>query len=108
MAHFRVRYAAARVRRGAGEAALVLGAGLAEVQSGRDAPGFRVDAGKGDVEAAGGEVAAGVKARWWAHERAYVTMEVGGGAAWIPGAPEVIGADGPVVGFVGLTVGAGF
>ncbi|MFN7142809.1 MAG: hypothetical protein ACK4YP_03470, partial [Myxococcota bacterium] len=67
MAHFRVRYATARVRRGAGEAALVLGAGLAEVQRGEDAPGFRVDAAEGAVEAAGGEIAAGVKERWWAH-----------------------------------------
>ncbi len=109
MAHFRLRYAAARLRRGAGEAALVVGAGFAEVQRGIDAPGFRFgDASAGQVEAAGAEAAVGVKARWWAHERAYLSMEVGGGVAWIPGAPEVVGTSGPAVVFTGLTVGAGF
>jgi len=109
MSHYRVRYAAARVRRGAGEASLVVGAGLAEVQSGADAPGFRTGpAVEGQVEAAGAEASAGVKARWWPHPRTYVAFEVGGGVAWIPGAPEVIGAASPAVGFAGVTVGAGF
>jgi hypothetical protein len=108
--HLRLRYAAARVRQGATEAALMLGAGMTEVASGIDAPGFRFGPATtpDQVEAAGPELSAGVKARWWPHSRAYVTFEIGGGAAWIPAAPTVVGTPGPVVGFGGVTVGAGF
>ncbi len=108
--HLRMRYAPVRVRRGAGEAALVVGAGMTEVTNGADEPGFRFGAATSadQVEAAGAELSTGVKARWWPHPRAYVTFEIGGGAAWIPAAPTVVGTSGPIVGFGAVTVGAGF
>lgn len=110
MMHLRLRYAPLVVRRGGAEAALVVGAGMAEVQRTADAPGFRF--GPADspdqIEAAGGELSVGVKGRWWPHERAFVALEVGGGAAYIPGAPTAIGAAGPIVAFAGATIGAGF
>jgi hypothetical protein len=109
-AHFRVRYAPVRVRRGPGEASLVFGAGFAEVQSGADDPGFRF--GRATTpdqrEAAGGELSAAVKGRLWPTPRAYVTAEIGGGAAFVPAAPVVLDLPEPLVGFFAVTLGAGF
>lgn len=108
--HIRLRYAVARIRQGAAETSLVVGAGITEVTNGADAPGLRFGTATSadQVEAAGTEVSAAAKVRWWPHARAYVTFEIGGGAAWIPAAPTVVGSSGPLVGFGGVTVGAGF
>lgn len=108
--HIRMRYAPLRVRRGMGEASLVFGAGITEVTSGMDAPGLRFGPATSadQVEAAGTELSTAVKARRWLGTRGYVTFEIGGGAAWIPAAPTVVGTQGPIVGFGAVTVGAGF
>lgn len=109
-AHFRLRGVVATRSWGTVEGEVVALAGLAELQSGADSPGFQLGTPTvGDpVEAAGPEAALAVQARAWVHERAYVTADLTAGAAHIPGAPAVAGTAGPVVAFGALTVGAGF
>jgi hypothetical protein len=110
MAHFRGRWTALRGARGATDAALLVGAGFAEIQSTADKPGFRFGEAvePNQVEAAGPEASVSAKARFWMHERTYIVADVNAGAAYIPGAPTVIGEGGPVVPFGQVTVGLGF
>lgn len=89
----------------------VVGAGIAEVQRTTDAPGFRFGAQEaGAVEAAGPEVSTSVKGRLFLDKggRTYATGDLNLGAAIIPGAPEVMGTETPLVPFTTLTIGLGF
>ena len=92
------------------EGGLLLGAGFAEVQRGSDEPGFRFgEAQTADqVEAAGPEVSASLKGRFWVDEKAYIVADLNAGAAYVPAAPTVMGSGGPVLAFGALTVGLGF
>ena len=109
MAHFRVRGAPILVSDGRWAGQLMLGVGFAEVQRSADQPGFRFgDAQTGQVEAAGPEASLGVKGRFWVTEQSHIAMDVIAGTAYIPGAPEVMGWQSPVVPFVSLTTGMGF
>lgn len=89
---------------------LQAGGGLAEVQHGQDAPGFVFGPARSpnQAEGAGPEGSIAVKLRGWAHPHAYVSAELNAGAAWIPSAPTVIGATGPIVPFATGTIGLGF
>jgi len=90
-------------------AALMGGVGFAEVQQPGDAPGFRFgEADSGQVEAAGPEVSAGFKGRYWLHPSAHIVLDATVGAAHIPGAVEVMETRGPVVTFGSITMGLGF
>lgn len=110
MAHFRGRFTALEHETGRLQGGLLLGAGVAEVQSGADAPGFRFGEAQSDdqVEAAGAELSASLKGRIWVDERAYIVADLNAGAAFIPAAPTVMGAEGPVLAFGALTLGLGF
>jgi len=109
MAHFRLRVSALERQLGRVEGAVVGAVGFAEVQHGQDAPGFRFgEAETGQVEAAGPEVAVGVKGRYWMHPSAHLVVDATVGAAHIPGAVEVIGVQRPTVAFGAVTVGLGF
>ena len=93
---------------------ILLGAGFAEVQRAADQPGFRFgQADAGAVEAAGPEGSVSVKVRRDVGARLVGSLDANVGAAWIPGAPEVVGAltqdpVGPVIPFVSVTAGVGF
>jgi hypothetical protein len=107
VAHFRARGHVARLRRGRLELEGIVGAGLAEAERGPDRPGF-VLSGDDPVETAGPEgVAAGVL-RLWLSRRTYAILDVTAGAAWMPGAPEVLGTGSEWVPVGAVTVGAGF
>lgn len=109
MAHFRLRVSAVERQKGRVEGALVGGVGFAEVQQHKDAPGFQFgEADAGQVEAAGPEVSAGFKGRYWLHPSAHIVLDATVGAAHIPGAVEVMDAPGPTVTFGAVTVGLGF
>lgn len=109
MAHFRMRYAPVRVRRGRIEAAGLAGAGFAEVQRPGDTAGFQFgQAAPGAVDAAGAELSVGGKAHYWFDSRAYFSLDLTVGGAWIPGATEVLGQPDPLVPFGALTMGVGF
>lgn len=109
MAHFRARWAVVDHEGGRLEPALLVGAGLAEIQRGEDAPGFVFGpGGDGAVEAAGAELSTSGKLRFWLTPQTNLSLDANVGAAWIPGAREVWGTDGPLVPFGMLTVGAGF
>ena len=109
MAHFRLRGAPIVVNDGRWGGQLMVGVGFAEVQRAADRPGFRFgDAEMGQVEAAGPEASLGVKGRFWVTDHSHIAMDVNAGAAYISGAPEVMGWQSPVVPFVSLTTGMGF
>lgn len=109
MAHFRARYAPVRARRGRAQLDGLVGAGFAEVQRPGDTPGFRFgEVEEGAVSAAGAELSAGAKGRYWFDPHAFFLVDLTGGAAWVPGAPAVLGQDSPLVPFAALTVGMGF
>lgn len=110
MAHFRGRFTALEADHGRAEGGLLLGAGFAEVQVAQDQPGFRFGAAQSEdqVEAAGPEVSASLKGRLWVDERAYLVADLNAGAAYVPAAPTVMGAGGPVLAFGALTLGLGF
>jgi hypothetical protein len=113
-AHFRARYTALQRQVGRWDLDVLAGVGWAEVQVGQDAAGFRFgEAQAGQVEAAGAEASASLKARAWLHERVYGTVDLNVGTAVIPGAPEVLSTPqgpgaGPVVPFGSITAGVGF
>ena len=113
-AHFRARLTAVQRQVGRWDLDVIAGVGWAEVQRGRDAPGFRFGAAEaGAVEAAGAEASASVKGRAWVHERVYGTVDVNVCTAVIPGAPEVLSGarapgPGPIVPFGSITAGIGF
>tara|TARA_B100000530_G_scaffold98734_1_gene61212 strand:- start:527 stop:1102 length:576 start_codon:yes stop_codon:yes gene_type:complete len=88
--------------------ALSFAAGFAEVQRSADAPGFRFgEAGEGQVEAAGPEVAIGLSSRRKTGGPGHWVMDLTAGVAHIEGAPAVMDVSGPMVPFVALTMGAG-
>ncbi len=88
--------------------ALSLAAGFAEVQRSADAPGFRFgEAGEGQVEAAGPEVAIGFSSRRKTGGGGHWVVDLTAGLAHIEGAPAVMDVSGPNVPFVGLTMGVG-
>jgi len=110
MSHYRAELDLPLLSRGRAEAWLQPGLGFAEVQRGEDAGGFRfgdrVDAGQ--VEAAGAEATLSGRGRLWFHERAFAVVEANLGLAYIPGAPEAVGAPSPTVPSAALSIGAGF
>lgn len=109
MAHFRARYAAWMARRGRLEGAALAGAGFAEVQRPGDAAGFDFgEVQEGAVEAAGAELSLGARGRYWFDPKAFLTVDVTAGGAWVPGAVEVLDQESPLVPFGALTVGVGF
>jgi hypothetical protein len=109
MAHFRARGLFAQRDEGRWQALFFAGAGLAEVQNTADRPGFVIrDPGAPAVEAAGPEVSLSAQGRAWVQERVYSVAEFNVGAAYIPGAPAVLGRGGRAVPFAQLTVGMGF
>lgn len=109
LAHFRARAAVWREQRERWSGALVIGAGLAEVQRTADRPGFVLDdPGPGAVEAAGPEVSASASGRYWFDERAFAVVDANVGVAYVPGAPSVIGYGGNAVPFLLITAGVGF
>ena len=108
-AHFRLKATVLEQRRRQTTWALNMGAGIAEVQRDADAPGFRFgSADDGQNEAAGPEVAIGVSSRGRTGGSGHWLVDLTAGVAHIDGAPVVMGVSGPVVPFVGLTMGAGF
>jgi hypothetical protein len=110
-AHFRGRVKVAGVAAGRSSLDLVLGAGVAEIQSTVDAPGLRFGpADDGAVEAAGPETSLTLRGRRWVDPaaRTYATAGLDVGAAAIAGAPKVLGTPGQLVPFAQLTVGLGF
>ncbi len=111
MAHFRGRFAPVTFTRGRLDGEFALGAGLAEIQAGRDEPGFRLGrAEDGAVEAAGPEVSASLAGRVWLDTtgRTYLTADFTAGAAYIQGAPNVLGQGEATVPFAGFSAGLGF
>ena len=107
LAHFRARVRVLDTEKGAMEAGLVVGAGLAELQVGQDAPGFVV----GDdspTEGAGPEVSVGVKGRVWLHPQVYLVGDITAGSAWMVAAPRLLDQESGFVPFGAITVGAGF
>lgn len=108
-AHFRLRATAWEQQSRDATWSLNMAAGFAEVQRSADAPGFRFGAAEdGQVEAAGPEVAVGLSTRRQAGGVGHWVVDLTAGVAHIDGAPAVMGVSGPVVPFVGLTMGAGF
>jgi hypothetical protein len=110
--HLRANARVAGIAQGRSALDLVVGAGLAEIQSTVDEPGLRFGVPDGDtaVEAAGGEAALTLRGRQWidAGARVYTTAGLDAGAAAIPGASKVLGTPGQIVPFAQLTVGLGF
>ncbi|MEZ4241458.1 MAG: hypothetical protein R3F59_35970 [Myxococcota bacterium] len=112
MAHFRARGRVAGATSGRGTLDALVGAGFLEVQrTARDAPGFRFGRARepDQVEAAGPELSATVKGRWFVDPgaRTFLTADFNVGAAVVPAAPTVMGT-GPVIPFALLSVGVGF
>ena len=105
--HLRLRAVAARLERGALEAALLPGLGVMEIQNGADRPGLRFSA-DDPVESAGPEVSLSAQGRWYPTPRAYLVIDANVGVAHVPGAPTVMGAASPILPFVGISAGAGF
>lgn len=112
MAHFRTRARLLGAQSGRGTLDWLVGGGFAEVQRTGDEPGFRFGKATSpeQVEAAGPELSASVKGRYYVDPgaRAYLSADFNVGAAAIPAAPTVIGHGGPIVPFAALTVGLGF
>lgn len=112
MLHLSARLAPVRWTEGRWGVDLLAGAGLAEIQTGRDAPGFRLTrpVEPDPVEAAGPELSAAVKARRWLDPgaRTFASTELAAGVAMIAGAPDVLGHGGTSVPFASWTVGLGF
>ncbi|MBA2319965.1 MAG: hypothetical protein H0V89_02315 [Deltaproteobacteria bacterium] len=110
--HLRARTRVAGVQAGRSSLDLVVGAGLAEIQSTADRPGFvlGVPTDPEPVEAAGPEASLTLRGRHWVDPaaRLYTTAGLDAGAAAIAGAPRVLGTAGQIVPFVQLTVGLGF
>jgi hypothetical protein len=107
-AHFRLTAAAWQRRARGVDWSLGVGGGIAEVQRSKDAPGFRFGAARAEqVEAAGAEATLGLTARRHNEGVGHWVMDLTAGVAHIPGAPAVMGAAGPTVPFVGLSMGAG-
>ena len=108
LAHFRVRATLSRRQQGVVEQSVVAGIGVMEVQRTVDRPGFRFgQASTEAVEAAGPEASLGLKGRYWVMTGGYVTADIVGGVAHVPGAPAVMGWSGPVVPFASVSVGLG-
>ncbi len=112
MAHFRARASPFKWTAGRTELSLLGGLGFAEIQSTADEPGFRFGKPQepNPVEAAGPEASAAVHGRAYldANGKLFTSADITAGAAYIPGAPDVIGHGGPTVPFAALTVGLGF
>lgn len=113
MAHFRARARVAGAQRGRGTLDGLIGAGFMEVQrTSQDEAGFKFGQARSpeQVEAAGPEVSATVKGRYFVDPgaRTFVSADLNVGAAVIPAAPAVMGSGGPVVPFGMLTIGLGF
>lgn len=89
---------------------VLAGVGLAELQVAADEPGFKTGPAQDEdpVEAAGPELSAGLKGRWWVLPGAYLVGDVNVGAAHIPAAPEVLDRGGAVVPFGTVGIGLGF
>ena len=95
-------------RNGPIEGVLLFGAGFTEVQRSADEAGFQFGpSDDGQVEAAGPEMSVGIKARYWVGGRSYFTGDVTAGAAYVVGAPLVMGWSNPVLPFASVTVGMG-
>jgi hypothetical protein len=110
MSHYRLEVDVPLAERGRGELRLQPSAGFAEVQRGADADGFRFGRGvaPGQNEAAGAEVGAAAKGRWWVHRGVYGVSEVNVGVAYIPGAPVAVGSPTAWVPSASWTLGLGF
>jgi hypothetical protein len=109
LAHFRARATVLTHEDGRWTAAAVVGAGLAELQTGTDRPGFQIaDTGPGMVEAAGPELSVSASGRAWIGEKAFAVVDANVGAAYIPGAPSALGRGGPILPFALVTAGLGF
>ena len=112
MAHFRGRGRAASMSLGRATAEMLIGVGFAEIQRAADQPGFRFGAPDTDdpVEAAGPEASVSIKGRYPLDPKGwtYITADLNAGAAAIPGAPAVLGQQGPIVPFAAFTLGFGF
>ncbi len=109
LAHFRASAVIVQRVRARTDIGLLAGAGLAELQVGADEAGFKTGASKSDdqVEAAGPELSAGLKARWWVLPGAYLVGDLNVGAAHLPAAPDVLGRGGAVVPFGTIGIGLG-
>lgn len=110
LAHFRALGVLTTVERGRTDVSVLAGAGLAELQVAADEPGFKTGStpAEGQVEAAGPELSAALKARVWTTPGTYVVGELNGGAAHIPASPDITGVGGPVVPFGTISLGMGF
>lgn len=110
LAHFRIRGTMLEGLRKRTSAALVLGAGFAELSVGEDEGGFQF--GPADSPAqrsgAGPEVSLSGKMRHWFDRRGYFVVDLNAGVALIASAPTVADQAGPTVGFVSATAGLGF
>jgi hypothetical protein len=113
LAHFRSRIRALHLDAARVTGDLLVGVGFAELQRTTDKPGFKFGKAKEDapVEAAGAELSLSTKARVWLDDggRTYATADLNAGAAYIPGAPAVMGGTTkPLVPFAAITAGIGF
>ncbi|TNE87115.1 MAG: hypothetical protein EP330_19275 [Deltaproteobacteria bacterium] len=109
LSHYRTRVRALKANDGRIDAELLVGLGFAEVQVGQDQAGFLFGQAREEdqVEASGAEGSVSGKVRWWTG-KTYMVMDLNVGAAVIPANPVVTGATGPILGFGGVSVGAGF
>jgi len=109
MAHFRTRFRALHHEADRSDISMLLGVGFAEVQNGTDAAGFRFgDQEVGAVEAAGAEGSISAKGRFYTTPGTYLVADINAGAAYVPGAPVVVGTGGRMIPFAAVTVGLGF
>lgn len=106
MSHYRAEASMRLHGRGRAEWWLQPGFGFAEVQRGADAPGFRTRPGP-TPEAAGPELTASTKGRWWVHRGVSAVAEVNVAAAWVPAAPEVLALP-ELLPSASISVGVGF
>jgi hypothetical protein len=108
MAHFRAKWRVDRRVAWGGLLQTQLGFGLAELQLGDDDPGFRIRPSGRRVEAAGPEVSASVQWLRPVTQSWELMVTTTAGAAWIPGAGDLVEARSQAQPFVALDLGVGW
>lgn len=109
LAHFRARWRAGAWRVGQAWIEPQLGAGLAELQVGVDAPGFRFGApGEDAVEIAGPEAMAALRALWPLGGGFELLADLSLGMAWLPGAERLALPSNRWQPFAALGIGVGW
>lgn len=109
VAHFRVKGRVFQLSLGDFTFDLLVGAGVAEYQIDRDAPGLRFgDAGAQGVETAGPELTSHLRVLLPVIFGVEAILDVGVGAAYLHHAPDMVVPAPRFLPFVGSSIGAGF